>query len=175
MDKTDTKASKVKKEPGKKFALNFIDFILIAVIIIAAGMLIFIFTSRDVVNTSGGQSAAVEYTVRIDPMNEEFKSLVKVGDKVFDADKLYAIGEVTDISYSTAYYKGTDKATGAIKLSEYPGMVSMTITVRVNASVSDGGFSVSDYSIAVGREMNIRTPNFTGTGVCMTAAKAEEK
>lgn len=171
MKQTDVKLKKVDR---KKLSLNFIDFILIAVIIIAVGTLIFIFTARDV-KSSSAQSTQIEYTLQFDRVNEEFKNLVMVGDKVFDSDKLYAIGEVTDVSYSTAYYKGTDKATGAVKLSEYPGMICMTVTVKVNASVSDGGYSVSEYSIAVGKTMDIRVPNFTGKGVCTSVTAIEEK
>ncbi len=172
MKQTEAKSKKTK---GKKLALNFIDFILIAVMIISIGTLIFIFTSRNVVKSNGSQSTLIEYTLQFDPMREEFKNLVMVGDKVFDSEKLYAIGEVTDVSYSTAYYKGTDKATGAVKLSEYPGMISMTVTIRANASVAESGYSISEYGIAIGKAMDVRMPNFTGTGICLSAAAASEK
>ena len=154
-----------REQNAKKIRLNFIDFTLIAVMVLALGMLIYIFSTGEVTSSSKDKTT-IEYTIEIDRMPEEFKNLVKVGNTVYDTDTLCAIGEVTDVSYSASYHKGVDNATGDIVYSEYPGAVLMSITVKASAVKTDTGYSISEYKLAVGLDMNIRVPNFTGTGIC---------
>ena len=160
------------RQKSKKVRLNFIDFILIAVMLLALGMLIFIFSTGDI-SISAKNKATVEYTVEIDRVPEEFKNLVKVGNTVYDTETLCNLGEVIDISYSSSYYKGADNATGDIVYSEYPDEVRMTITIKASASKTDTGYSVSDYSLSVGKSMRIRVPDFTGIGICSSIDAAE--
>ena len=155
----------------KKVSFNIIDVLLIAAVLIAAVLLIFYVKNRRIVLSDSANTVEVVYQLRVSPLREEFRNLVAVGDAVTDADTLRPIGEVTNVSYSACYYTGTDRTTGAPVTSAYPGMITMTLTVKVSASATKTGYSVGNRPLTLGDSVNFRVPDFTGTGVCTSVSR----
>ncbi len=156
-----------KNREKLKFRFNFIDAILIAVIIGAAVFLAYIFSSSSLNMGDENSSAEIEYTVELSKVRDEFRgeSFIKNGDGVTDSVTLYAIGEVSDVAYSDYMNKGY-AADGSIVYSKYPNHMTVTVTIRAKADLSDGTYSIGGYTMAVGKKVSLRVPNFTGEGYC---------
>ena len=150
----------------KTFSFNIVDVALIVVAFIAVATLIFFFSQKDVVNTDKGDSVTLEYTLVFSPLREDFRNLVDVGSTITDALSAKELGEVVDITYSEYNYIGTDKATGSSVSTVYPGMLTMTVTVRADAVKTGSEYVINGTEIVIGKSINVRVPEFTGTGLC---------
>lgn len=154
--------------PSKsKFKLNFIDIILIVIILAAVILLAYIFMSGRI-ESFGDSTVQIEYEVTITGIRDEFRGFVNVGDKVIDAVKLMAIGEIVNVEYTDTVNILTSLTTGEIKYSIYPEHLDMKMTIRAEAIVSNGLYTINGYHIAVGELVSIRVPNFTESGYCTT-------
>ena len=159
----------------KKYVFNFIDVLLIVVFLAGALSLVYFLRERRVVISDSGGTEEIVYRLEISPMREEFRNLVSVGDTVTDAVSLLPIGEVTDVSYSACYYTGLDRTTGENVKSAYPGMITMTVTVKAQASPENGGYTVNGRELILDTGFAFRVPAFTGTCVSVSPADAEMK
>lgn len=156
----------------KKAVFNFIDVLLIVAFLAGALSLVYFLRDRKVVISDSGETEEIIYRLEISPMREEFRNLVSIGDTVTDAVSLLPIGEVTDVSYSACYYTGLDRTTGETVKSAYPGMITMTVTVKAQASPENGGYTVNGRDLILGTDFAFRVPAFTGTGKCISVSPA---
>lgn len=156
----------------KKAVFNFIDVLLIVAFLAGALSLVYFLRERKVVISDSGETEEIIYRLEISPMREEFRNLVSIGDTVTDAVSLLPIGEVTDVSYSAFYYTGLDRATGETVKSAYPGMITMTVTVKAQASPENGGYTVNGRELILDTDFAFRVPAFTGTGKCISVSPA---
>ena len=157
----------------KKYVFNFIDVLLIVVFLAGALSLVYFLRERRVVISDSDGTEEIVYRLEISPMREEFRNLVSVGDTVTDAVSLLPIGEVTDVSYSACYYTGLDRTTGENVKSAYPGMITMTVTVKAQASPENGGYTVNGRELILDTGFTFRVPAFTGTGKCVSVSPAD--
>ncbi len=156
-----------KNSAKKPFRFNIIDALFLLVIIAASAALVYIlfFRGAGVARPSAGTD--IEYKVELRRVREELKGKINVGDKVIDASKLYTIGEVTDVRYKTSVYTGVNKADGVLVYSDYVGLINITVTIKANANTSTGYYLIDNaFKISVGTYVNIRVPNYTGSGFC---------
>ena len=149
------------------FKLNVIDVILILIIIAAVSALVYIFMSGNIKNL-GSQPADIEYEVTITRVREEFRGCVNVGDKVVDAVKLMAIGEVTNVRYNNSVHVIKNLPSGEIKYVDIPENLDLIITIKASAVISNGLYMINGYHISVGTLVSVRVPNFTESGYCTT-------
>ena len=157
----------------KKYVFNFIDVLLIVVFLAGALSLVYFLRERRVVISDSDGTEEIVYRLEISPMRDEFRNLVSVGDTVTDAVSLLPIGEVTDVSYSACYYTGLDRTTGENVKSAYPGMITMTVTVKAQASPENGGYTVNGRELILDTGFAFRVPAFTGTGKCVSVSPAD--
>ena len=157
----------------KKYVFNFIDVLLIVVFLAGALSLVYFLRERRVVISDSDGTEEIVYRLEISPMREEFRNLVSVGDTVTDAVSLLPIGEVTDVSYSACYYTGLDRTTGENVKSAYPGMITMTVTVKAQASPENGGYTVNGRELILDTGFAFRVQAFTGTGKCVSVSPAD--
>lgn len=150
----------------KKHKFNFIDIILLTVILAAVVLLVYIFMSGRI-ESFGTPSVLVEYKVSITRIREEFRGNVNVGDKVVDSVKLMSIGEVTDVQYSSSIFIVSELNSTDLQYPIYPEHLDMTITIRAEADIKNGMYLIDGYRIAVGELVSIRVPDFTETGYCI--------
>ena len=157
----------------KKYVFNFIDVLLIVVFLAGALSLVYFLRERRVVISDSDGTEEIVYRLEISPMREEFRNLVSIGDTVTDAVSLLPIGEVTDVSYSACYYTGLDRTTGENVKSAYPGMITMTVTVKAQASPENGGYTVNGRELILDTGFAFRVPEFTGNGKCVSVSPAD--
>ncbi len=152
----------------RRFRFNFIDVLLILIILAAAVLLAYIFTSSEITLFDSQQTVEIEYTVLLRNVREEFRDLIEAGDHVTDTVTLYGIGEVTDVSYADGSYTGINHSAATVVNGPYPEHMNVTITIRAQASVGDGFYDIGGYKVAVGKLIDLRVPHFTGEGYCRT-------
>ncbi len=152
----------------KKLYFNFIDVLLIVVLLISMASLIYFLRERRIVTDPRGKTAEIVYKVEVPAMREEFRNLVAIGDSVVDTVTMNAIGEVTDVSYAPYLYVGTDRTTGLKITTSYPGKISMTMTIKVLATITDTGYTVGGQPLILGKTISLRVPDWAGSGQCVS-------
>jgi len=155
----------------KKLYFNFIDVILIVAILASVAALIFFLRERRIVTDNGDKTAEIVYKIEVTAMREEFRNLVAVGDMVVDPVTANTVGEVTDVSYTPYLYVGTDRATGLQVTTAYPGKITMTVTIKTVATVTDTGYEVGGRALILGETVSLRVPDFAGSGTCVAIEK----
>jgi len=155
----------------KKLYFNFIDVILIVAIFASVAALIFFLRERRIVTDNGNQTAEIVYKIEVTAMREEFRNLVAVGDMVVNPVTANTVGEVTDVSYAPYLYVGTDRTTGLQVTTAYPGRITMTVTVKTVATVTDIGYEVGGSALTLGETVSFRVPDFAGNGTCVAIEK----
>ena len=155
----------------KKISFNLIDVALIVIALTAIAVLVFVFNSKDIVSPSGKENVKIEYTVTLSPVREEYINLVKVGDKVVNTAVMENGGEVVSITNSDYYHIGINSETGESVSTRYPGMKTMVVKIRANATKTDYGYSVNGFDVVIGEDVSFRVPDFTGTGKCTSVTE----
>lgn len=164
---------------GKKFRFNFIDALLILIILAAAALLGFIFTSGNLNMFGSTKTVQIEYVVQARNIRDEFKGVdgetenkfIRSGDRVTDTVTLYSIGEVVNVEYTDGVYVGVNRDENQVVNSLYPGHSNANITIRATAEVSERGYDVNGYKVAVGKLIAMRVPNFTCEGYCISISE----
>ena len=157
-----------KTASSNRFRFNFIDVLLICVVLAAAVVLVYIFTSSGTSLFGSSETVTIEYTVEVRQVREEFRDLAKIGDMVTETVTQYDIGEVIDVSYVPGIYTGVNRTTGSIVVGDYPEHINVTLTIRAKAVRDGSDYSVGGFKVAVGRAIAVRAPYFTGEGFCTT-------
>ena len=141
-----------KNKISGMFRFNVIDVLLIIVILFAGAVAAYMFTSGNNTVVSD-DTVEITYKIRVQEMNEEFRHLVSLNDKV------------VDLSYSNTVFVDTNSL-GEFVYSDYPEKLDMVITVKAHATVTEGAYMIGGYSMAVGTKVSFRVPDFTGVGYC---------
>lgn len=162
--------SNTKNPAGKRFRFNFIDVGLILIILLSAGALWYLLTRYGQPESTEQTQVLgqIEYRLTVSPLREEFRGKVNVGDKVWDRESGQMLGEVTDVSYGTYPFVGTNASTGENVTSNYPGLLTMTVKVRSDADMTDGFCRIGQEEMLIGKEIGFRVPGLYADGVCST-------
>ncbi|MDD4772455.1 MAG: DUF4330 domain-containing protein [Eubacteriales bacterium] len=150
----------------KKIRLNFIDIIIILVILTAIALLAYIFLSSDIKLFEGSRKVTIEYKVELRRVREEFRDFISISDHATDTVTQYALGEVVDVEYAPTRYTGVNRSTGSLVFSDYPEHINITVTIRAEATANGDDYSLNGYKVAVGKQISMRTPNFINEGYC---------
>ena len=153
-----------KTSPKRRFRFNFIDAILLIILLAAAGVVVYIFSSDSDFGTV--DTTTVEYRVLVAGIRDQYRDHVQIGDKVIDSVGLFEIGEVTDVKYSPYMFATEDPASGTLVFTEYTEHCDMEIYIRAEASLESGQYYINGYKLAVGTLVSFRVPNFTEQGYC---------
>ncbi len=181
------KARSAKKQSGRK--MNFIDWLLVLIALACIGTFVyFAFFSELDLFGSKEEKVSVQYTVKIENVNAEMLGISVEGDKgtlncdfidtkdrVYDCKTGALIGRVTSVEYEKSYeYTGALDEDGDLVYAPYVGHIDIIITVSGSGSLSaDGIYSINDYEIRVGSEIEFRTEGYTAVGKC-TAVTGKE-
>lgn len=148
----------------KRGRFNFIDVLLLILIIAAAIGLVWLMISP-YTEQLFAPTYDIEYTVALNGVRVEFKDKVQEGDRIVETAGLDEIGRVTDVVYTASKFVGTD-SNGHSITNDHPGLYDVMITVRAEASLQSGVYSVNGYGITAGKTIPFRVPDFIGEGVC---------
>ncbi|MBQ3100424.1 MAG: DUF4330 family protein [Clostridia bacterium] len=162
----------MKSRAKKCGRFNYIDVLLLILIIVAViGLVWFIispYTEQFFATTYD-----IEYTVALNGVRVEFKDKVQAGDNIVETVGLDAIGSVTDVVYTASKFVGTD-SNGHSITSDHPVLYDVMITVRAEAALQSGVYSVNGYGITAGKNIPFRVPDFIGEGVCVSVEEVTQ-
>lgn len=165
----NSSAKSNKSKSSGKF--NLIDVLLIVMVLIIVASLIYVFLPTSWIRSIlADDKVDIQYTIEIQGVDEAFLENISENDIVLDSVSKGTIGTVTAIDYSTPYTQlEYNETTQSGVLSVVPEKYNMLITISVNADYTEGeGYAVNGTRIAVGELMNLRFPNFTAEGYCIS-------
>ncbi len=162
----------MQNKTKKRGRFNYIDVLLLILIIAAviglAWLMISPYTEQFFATTYD-----IEYTVALNGVRVEFKDKVQEGDRMVETAGLDGIGNVTGVVYTASKFVGTD-SNGHSITSDHPGLYDVMITVRAEATLQSGVYSVNGYGITAGKTIPFRVPDFIGEGVCVSVAEVTQ-
>ena len=161
--------------PKKRFLrFNFVDFILIVIILLFVATLIYIFAPfSHIKELTSDKNLIVEYTVEVIGVDEEFINKIKENDIVINSVSKNNMGTVTAVDYNTKSSElqlqyNVEKNSYEGILVEYPNKYNVIITITANAKyLEESGYYVNDCRIAVGENMSLRFPDYICEGYCI--------
>ncbi len=160
-----------QKKNKRKF--NFIDFLLILVIITVIGCVIYVFFPISwFQNLRKENVGAIQYSIEVKGVDSEFLNRIKENDVVIDSVSKSTLGTVTAVDYNTKYsvlkYEKNEKGDYVGVLSEYPDRYNIMITITADAEYTPGnGYMVNSCRIAIGEKMYLRFPDYVCEGYCI--------
>ena len=158
----------------KKRKFNFIDLIIVLLIVGAIGAAAYIFGAKKL--SGGSDTVNVEYVLEFRQVRDEFLDCFETGVNAVDAAKKYRLGEVTAVESSASIYTGNDLVDGKLVYHNYPEHSDVRVTVKSTATIDSKGMYILDggYRISVGSVVYVRTPGYTGTSYCISINRTEK-
>ena len=166
------KKSNASEKKERKF--NFIDFLLIVLVLAIVAGAIYLFSPGSFLNQiKTEKQGTLSYTVEIKGVDGEYLNKIKENDVVVDSVTKNTIGTVVAVDYNTKqtvleYAKQSDGTYTGV-LSEYPDQYTVLVTITASAEYASGdGYNVNNRRIAVGEAMALRFPDFVAEGHCIS-------
>ncbi len=157
---------------NRKLRFNLIDLVILAVIVLAALLLLYVFVWSGRGETAeGDQYADIEYVIEIQNVNEAFASSIQAGQPVEDAVERKNMGEVKWVSTKPTQVINFNYTTGKEEYSEVEGKINLYVTISARAVETESSFTVNGYEVCVGKQMSAIFPNFQGYGYCIELTK----
>ena len=154
----------------RKHRFNFIDAVLI-VLIIACAVLIF-FKVRG--ERAAEKNVTLSFVMQSEMISEDMAANVKAGDPVFDRETGVKIGEVSACDSRPAQYTGHSKS-GAAVVSEVPGYRSLYITCEASGSDSGDEYKIGGVAISSGKTYSLMMPLLYCEAECIAVEPAAEE
>ena len=164
--------NKNKKKDRKGLKFNILDLIIIIAVLFVAVIAV-LFTIPKVQDKVGaGEKIRISYTVVFENIDELVFDQISKGQTVTSVENGVLLGTVSESpeaepAYTYVLVTG-ESGENTVKKQEDPsGKRNITVTVEADAVYSEGkGYTIDGYRIAVGKEFNLRFPNYTDTGYC---------
>lgn len=148
----------------KKRGLGLLDVLIILVVLLILAGGIWWATGR---GTDGQGGTEVTFSVELQRVPADFTSGIQPGDKVYDSQKGGYLGEVVSAEitpYTILTYSQNDHTYHDFTVEE---QYTAIITVKGNAEVTDRSTSIGGVTVAVGKEMYLKSKSFAGSGYCI--------
>jgi len=160
----------------KAYKFNIIDIILVAFILVAASVLVYIMLGNEIFG--GSDETEIIYTLEMTLVRDEHIANIRKimpGTELIDSVRNHEIGEVLGVDVIDAYVNETDMETGVVRRVPYPGHSTVTIRVKAECKIEDGfKYVINGKPIMVGMPVNFRTPHFVGLARCIYLEEADE-
>lgn len=180
-----SKAEYKKPKNDKKKPFNFVDIVLILMILTFAVIMVFFFAPNANLNWGSGQNVQLEYTVEISGISKEMAAKISIGDQVFDGENNYVIGSVTNTEIDDCVEYVYNEESGRIEAVAYTDegdsasvRKTMLVTITANAKYTEeNGYTVNGYRVSVNQSMSLCFPGYVGDGQCIsvTILETEDK
>ena len=112
------------------------------------------------------QDTTLIYTVTLPTVREEYTGGLRKDVPVLDAVSKRQIGRVLSYTVTPAVTQSYSRRAGRMRLVNYPGHKTVTLTIRADGKAISGGYSLSGFTLFRGLHLSLRLPNFVGTGIC---------
>ena len=158
----------------KKRRINVVDVFIVIVAAALIAAFAYFAVGDSGINTDTKGEATIRYDVSIEGFAEEYKDLVKVGDKISNVDFDCEVGKVVAVAPAehTVVYN-YNKAEQKMVAAEVPDSYKCLITVETKCEEADLGYHVGAVQIKTGKKMNFRTPGFAFAGIIMDIERSE--
>ena len=160
----------VAKKAKRKF--NFIDFLIVLVIVAILGIVIYVFSPwAQIEKLWSDNDVELTYFVEIKDVDIEYIDSIKEGDEIISSVTKSSLGTIREIAkMEKAYvydYVLDDNGNMTCVLSEQPKKYNITVKVVVNADFEENvGYTVSGTRVAIGEMLDMRLPSFVCRGEC---------
>jgi hypothetical protein len=152
-----------KKKNFRLFGIiSPVDIIIVIALIAASLWAVLVFSAPTEV--AGAGDRRIRYTVELMEKPAGFYEKAQPDTTLYDIERGYAIGTIVD-SYALPYLKDApDEAANIIRRTPVDGMEFSSIVVETSAQVADGSTMVGPYSIAVNKEVFVKSRDLAGRG-----------
>lgn len=170
MNNTSHNSTIIQKKPKRKF--NFIDFLIILVVVAIVGILIYVFSPwSHIEKLWTNNKVELTYFVEIKDVDIAYIESIKEGDGVINSVNKSSLGTVSEISkLEKAYvydYVLNEQGEMTCIRSEHPQKYNITLKIVATAEYDKGvGYSVNGRRIAIGELLDLRFPQYTCSGTC---------
>ena len=174
--------SSTSKQKSAQRKFNIIDFFVLALIVAVIGVSIYAVISwSDIKSLWSTSTVNLQYIVEFRGVDQAFINKINDGDIVIDAVSKNQLGVVDSVAtidkYKVLDYKLTQEDTNGAttpamytgELVSYPDKYNITVYISTSAEYKEGvGYTVNGRRIAVGEKIEMRFPEFSGIGYCIT-------
>ena len=149
----------------KKARFNFIDALIILVILAIIGAAVYLIVMDNHANRSANLGN-VDYVIRISGASEEVLPFITVGDTVKDSVSGEVMGIIRAVRTEKAAYYGTyakKAADGSYSLmkSQYPDRYDIYVTISANATIDARGIHyLGTTKLLTGSAIYFKVPSF---------------
>jgi hypothetical protein len=164
----------MENKKGKpRWKLNIFDIIIIAVVIIAAGVLLYLWRFSG--NSSNGAATIpVHYTIELNGMLGGTSEKINEGDTVMDSTKKFIMGTVVSVTSGPATTPQKNLETGDTVVSEVPDKEAVLIELMCNCASTDSQITAeSGYVIRIGGEVTAAGPGYAGKGYVVAIERGD--
>ena len=170
MNNTSHNSTIIQKKPKRKF--NFIDFLIILVVVAIIGILIYVFSPwAHIEKLWTNNKVELTYSGERKDVDIAYIESIKEGDNVINSVSKSSLGTVAEISkLEKAYvydYVLNEQGEMTCIRSEHPQKYNITVKIVATAEYDKGvGYSVNGGRIAIGEMLDMRFPQYTCSGAC---------
>ena len=156
----------------KAFNGSDLFFVLLALDVIVGG--VFLFNNlRKVPSENEKNTVSIEYTLEFKKLENSAIGFIREGDSVRDPDSKQTIGTVASVQVETYSEIAYNKDSGNTYMAEMPGLSNLLVTIRAEATHTSRGYYVGGARFLVGKESNIWSSGFAGTGYCISIREVD--
>ena len=161
-----------KKDKKKAYKFNITDAFLVAVIVVAALVLVYIVAETGLLQ--GGEEIYILYTIDMWILSNDFLPAISRiprganGANITDNVRGNTLGVIQDVKISYAFEETTDLTRGIVRSVLHPDHSRVQFVVRARAARDGPNYRVNGQIIMVGVPLHFRIgQHFTGSGVCI--------
>lgn len=158
----------------KRRRFNFIDVLIILLVIAIIGVVAYLFLNNKIF--SSDEKTEILYTIKIDRVKNELVSDIKKlekGQTITDSVRGYDLGKIEKVEITQAMANITNRSNGTISQAEIPDYSQIVITVRADSVEEPYGYDLKGYKIMVGAQVHFRTPYYISYGNCTSVVYAD--
>lgn len=173
--------SSAPKKKNSKQKFNIIDFIVLVLIAaVVVGSIYAVVSWSNIKSLWTTKTVNIEYIVEFRGVDATFRDKINDGDVVIDAVSKNQLGIVNSVAsidnYKVLDYKTVTEENNNVtytgELVSYPDKYNITVYITTSAEYEEGvGYTVNGRRIAVGEKIEMRFPEFSGEGYCITFAE----
>ena len=178
-------ASSKRIRRSKTGRFNFIDLLLVVVILFTVGALIYVYVPNSIVQKiTSDKTVEIEYAIEIIGVEKDFINNIKENEVVLDSVSKNKLGTVILVENENQYKEliYTEPEAETSDNGEYTDIVekkegvlspvgekrNVIVYISANAEYEAGkGYSINGIRIAVGEKMYLRFPNYVCEAYCI--------
>ncbi|GHU59710.1 hypothetical protein AGMMS49975_27590 [Clostridia bacterium] len=154
---------------GRFFGKISIIDILFALLVVAG----FVFLRGFAAPTKAvaGTGTPINYTVELQRKDTGFSDMIKTGETLFDSEKGYEIGTITEVTQEPFRTDVPDVANKIFRSAPADELWNVYVTVEANANSTERETAVGQYMVMVGKEVFVKSRSFASNGFVVKLVK----